>query len=175
MKFSQETYERVISAAEKLGYQAATLKRAIKRPLKHIGFVATAATNLESTFMREIISGVYDGAEAQGYMVMVKRVFGGISTSSSEEEQKADAVAKKMIELVSSKVLDGVIVDKSRFGDPQIEMLEKAEVPFICINGRTPIKGHPVHEIANWVCIDHVQGGRIASEQLSASGTERSR
>lgn len=178
--FSDETCKNVRSIAEELGYQTFAIRKAVKKKLKHIGFVVTVPDGFEQSFMSDIFEGVCSRAEERGYLVVLKNLHLHIDKNSPPEEleKEVNEANKKMIDLVKSKLLDGILVDKSRFGVAQLQMLEKASVPFVCINGGLAFNGKDIREIKPgkkppWVCIDHFSGSRTAIRHLINMGHKR--
>jgi LacI family transcriptional regulator len=104
---------------------------------------------------------------------MASEAVDSLNNSVQEIERKADAKTRKLIDLVTSRILDGLLIDKSRFGNRQIALLEEAEVPFVLVNGRVPYEKLDVHRKACWVSIDHVHGGRVATDYLLRCGHRR--
>jgi DNA-binding LacI/PurR family transcriptional regulator len=180
LKYSEQTKKRVHKAAEEVGYQISSLRKAIKRPLKHIAFVLSNPDNIEFSYVGEIWRGVRHAAMEQGYQLMFCE-----SDWTPGNESDADAKTLKMIELVNGRIIDGLIIDKSLFGAPQMKLLQDANVPFMCINGRKPVPEAQLAEMpelqetyeidlkAHWVYIDHESGGYIATRHLIDNGHRR--
>jgi DNA-binding LacI/PurR family transcriptional regulator len=159
-KYAEETRKKVLDVADALGYHTKVIRRAIKQSLRQFGFLVSSKASIESTFMYSILSGVYKATFENGYSVMLLEAGWRLGDIDDAKEK-----TKKLIDLVQSRVLDGLLVDKSRFETEQMEMLEDAKVPFVCINGMMPAQ-IPSHQNAYWVCIDHEQGARLAVNYL---------
>lgn len=172
--YSEETRTKVLQIAEELGYQTSLLAYTIKQPLKQIGFVGSGAAHSENVFVREILRGMQLSAENESYMLMTSE--SSIVSAGTNKDDLMEQWTKrtnKFVELVSSKILDGLIIDKSQFGNPQMELLEKAGVPFVLVNGQIPNASNQLHQRMFWVSIDHFQGGQLAVEHLLGYGHKR--
>ncbi len=167
-KYSEETRDRVLRVAEKMGYFTHALRKAIKRPLRQFGFVVSNPDTLETTYMSEIMKGLRQAAFMHGFQFLFCEADWKLG-----DEQQAEAATRKLINLVKSKVLDGLLIDKARFGNEQMQLLQEEGVPFVCINGRIPDHTLDIHKEANWVCIDHAEGGRLATDYLIRKGHRR--
>jgi len=167
-KFAEGTRKKVLKTAERMGYQAGFMRRAIKKPLNNIGFIVDDTFTRPSTFRDAIIHGVSESAREGGYILSICKTPWRLEDSSD-----AERATRQMIDLLMGRVLDGLLIDKSRFSDVQMRMLEATQSPFVLINGRLPASGRAAHAKAYWVSIDHEQGGRLAVEHLVRLGHRR--
>ncbi|OHB45118.1 MAG: hypothetical protein A2Y13_04465 [Planctomycetes bacterium GWC2_45_44] len=176
-RYSPKTRENVLKVAEDIGYQSALMAKVIKKPLKHIGFVGSGIVGIDVPFMREILSGIEQTADEENYYLMVSRPSKEISNDLNLLTQEEAQKTKKLLNLVSSKILDGLIIDKSRFVYSQMESLYKAKVPCVFINGQVPtdssVSSRPIYGQMYWVSIDHEHGGRVATKYLLRHGHRR--
>ena len=162
-KYAEKTRTRIFSAAEEMGYYTVILRRAIKTSLRQLGFLVSNKSELDSTFMRPMVNGVYKAAMQNGYSLMLLE-----SEWKLGDVEDAKEKARKLVGLVESRVLDGILVDKSNFDTEQMRIFKAAKVPFVCINS-APLD-EPVHHQSYWVCIDHVEGAKLATEYLLKCG-----
>lgn len=172
--YSEKTRKQVFQIAREMGYQTSLLAHTIKQPLKQIGFVGSSAAHSENAFVREILKGMQPSAANENYMLMTSE--SNINLINIEQDALLDQWTKrtnKFIELVSAKILDGLIIDKSQFGNPQMELLENAKVSFVLVNGMLPNLTDPLHRRMYWISIDHFQGSQLAVEHLLAYGHKR--
>ncbi|HBG27285.1 MAG: hypothetical protein A2Y10_02375 [Planctomycetes bacterium GWF2_41_51] len=168
-RYSPNTQEKVLAAAEELGYNQSLLLRSIKQPLRHIGYAVGGTTSEVSVFMSDISSGIHRAANEKGYVVMVSEPTDNLF-DVDQLHKEADERINRLAKLFLSRLIDGMLIDKSRFADEQIELLEKANIPCILINGRVPDMRSPFDRKMHWVSIDHIKGGYIAIKYLLDKG-----
>lgn len=176
-KYSDETRKKVFKAAEEIGYNSFSLRRAIKSPLKNIGFVVYDPEAIEFSYMGEIWKGVRKSAIRSGYEMMFCDADWKLG-----DEKDTELRTRKIIEMARSRLLDGLVIDKARFNIRQLGMLEEMNIPFVCINGRIPLDEskkeeypdtYEIHRKAYWVCIDYEKAGFDAAMHLINLGHKR--
>lgn len=179
-RYSERTQKEILDAAKQLGYHSNVSRRLNKKPLKHIGFLTGGIAGLDVPFVKEMLSGLNRVALEERTFLTVIEQPSIDAKDRSDIEQKAKEAAENSIGLVSSKTIDGVIIDKSRFGTPQVDILHKAGVPFVLINGRIPgqYRGKEQEEpvfikTSYWTTIDYFLGGQKAAEYLLKFGHRR--
>lgn len=123
---AQKTRERVVKAANELGYRPSTAARRLARGVvETIGFVLPARTgHLIDPFLAEILDGVATELALSDWDLLVAAVPEG-----------HDEVAV-MDRLIRSGKVGGFIVSRTRRHDPRIDFLRKSGIPFVA-QGRT--------------------------------------
>ncbi|MCE5340169.1 MAG: LacI family transcriptional regulator [Planctomycetaceae bacterium] len=171
-RYSDDTRKKIFEAADEIGYNIDLMARAIKSTLKHIGFVTSGIDGLDTSVMREILNGSERAANEQGYLVMSTGLSNKLYHKLDDCIREANDNTQKIINLISSRILDGLLIDKTRLADPQLELLQKSKVPFVVINS-SPVMERQLHQSLYWVGIDHKKGGQIATEYLIGYGHKR--
>jgi DNA-binding LacI/PurR family transcriptional regulator len=152
--FSEETRQKVLKAAEQLGYVPNELARGLtSKSTRSIGLIIKDITN---PFYNHITKGVQEVAEEHGYTVFL---------CSSGESHKAEI---KHMEAMTRKRVDGLIIAPlleevtfDHFYD-----LKKKGIPFVLL-GRIPGLSCDTFEF------DDYGGGRQATEHLLQCGHTR--
>lgn len=150
-RVSQTTREQVIHAAEALGYRPNALARALTSGrTQRIGiYSGRSGLDSRSPFFAELAGGVFEVAGQNGMNTLVH------NTGSNDH---------MLIELVSSKTVDGLIVHAGS-SDAIIRFLGDLRVPAVAV--ADPIAGLPS------VIVDDHAGGRLQAEHLASIGHQR--
>ena len=112
--------ESILKLAKEMGYQPNYFaKGLVSRQSYAIGLVIT---NIADPFYPQLALGVQEKANASGYSTML------FNTDHSMENEK------KIIEMLGSKGVDGVILSTVQQDDPNIELLEDLNIPFVLVN-----------------------------------------
>ncbi len=110
----------ILKLAKEMGYQPNYFaKGLVSRQSYAIGLVIT---NIADPFYPQLALGVQERASASGYSTML------FNTNHSMENEK------KIIEMLGSKGVDGVILSTVQQDDPNIELLEDFNIPFVLVN-----------------------------------------
>ncbi len=111
---------RILNLAKEMGYQPNYFaKGLVSRQSYAIGLVIT---NIADPFYPQLALGVQEKANASGYSTML------FNTDHSMENEK------RIIEMLGSKGVDGVILSTVQQDDPNIELLEDLNIPFVLVN-----------------------------------------
>ncbi|MBP7998189.1 MAG: LacI family DNA-binding transcriptional regulator [Chloroflexi bacterium] len=124
---SAETRQRVIAAADELGYRPnLTAQRLQKQRTDTLGFIMpTFGPRFSDPFFSEFIAGIGNEAAAHRYDLMVSA-----HAPDSEGEHQAYARAAR------GDWVDGLIIVRTRVDDPRIKRLSQEQCPFVAF-GRT--------------------------------------
>ncbi len=186
-RYSEKTCERVRAAAQEIGYQAYLTAKAIKQPLRNIAFLASGTASLDAPFMQEIQKGFNKAANEQGYLVMSTEPSHSLITPD-DYHKEWDEKTETMIELVKGKILDGLLIDGSNFGNPHLQLLQKAQVPFVLINSPLLTEIYELSDVKtegyikyltevfpkmHCVSAEQIKGGYLAGEYLLNHGHRR--
>lgn len=119
---SEATRNRVIRAAQAMGYRPLSQAQAIKTGRScSLGLVVELSQyDAHRPFLAEFLAGLTQAASAEGWTLT-------IATSESE----ADTI-RIMRDLVRDRKADGFILQRVLWDDPRIAYLERENVPFIC-------------------------------------------
>ena len=154
---SPRTKERVMQAAQELGYQPTAAARNLRRQRSDkIGLVVNYPIHQVSDFLAELIPGMASVAEEAAYNLILYTSMAGN--------------AKRLTSLCRSREVDGIIIAwPPRLSETvALSRLMAAErMPHIFLPRRLP------HDEAPYVSVDHVQGARLLTEHLIALGHRR--
>ncbi len=116
----KDVKRRILKLAKEMGYQPNYFaKGLVSRQSYAIGLVIT---NIADPFYPQLALGVQEKANASGYSTML------FNTDHSMDNEK------KIIEMLGSKGVDGVILSTVQQDDPNIELLEDLDIPFVLVN-----------------------------------------
>jgi LacI family transcriptional regulator len=155
-KIPDITRQRVLRAAEELGYTPNAMARALVTRRSHLlGFVLCQRADevFSDAFLPEVIRGVSDVARPRGYRVMMEPV---------EDVSQPGAY----VPLVREQRIDGLLLSGPRSDDQQLAELRRENFPVVLL-GQLPDPGFP------FVDVDNVSGARKAVEHLLKLGHRR--
>jgi len=147
----ESTRERVVTAAEKLGYRANSLARSmITGSTRTLGVIMS---DIENPFFRRSLRGIADTARAQGFEVLL--------ANTDEELGKEETAVRVMTE----RRVDGLVVCPTDGGDTaHLAGVIVAGIPVVLLDRN--VAG--LH--ADTVGIDNRKAARAATEHLLAHG-----
>jgi LacI family transcriptional regulator len=150
---SADTAERVLRAAEELGYQPNTVARSLRTARSSsIGVVVPDLTN---PLFPPIVRGIEAELTPRGYVLLIVNT----DNSARQEEQ--------LIASLRSRSIDGLILATARLSHPLIETLAQSDLPVVLVNRRR--EGLPLP----CVIPDDAAGIRLAVEHLAGLGHRR--
>lgn len=122
----EKTRQRVIAAAEKLGYQPNARARGLATGrTEAIGLVfPLERLQLAQTNFVDVLTGISD--------VVTRRNYSLLLTPFSDNEQE---VLRK---LATSRLVDGIIITRPLVDDPRIPLLRDVGIPFV-VHGRSDV------------------------------------
>ncbi len=150
----QETRNRVLKYARRLGYQPNWVARSLATGRTYM--VGLVIPDLMHSFFAEVAKGVAKVLEARGYNIVI---------SDSEENVEAET---RQIGVLLARNVDGLIVASAqRSGQRLDRMMRNRKVPYVLID-RIPagLKAH-------FVGVDDRQIGDIATLHLIEQGCQR--
>jgi len=148
-----QTAARVKRIAEELHYTASALGRGlVTGKTRTIGVVVTT---ISDPFVGEVVSGVEDVANEQGYTVLL--------VSSQADPHREISVIRSFQE----RRVDGVLVAASRVGARHLQQMSAMKVPLVLIN-----RFHP-GDFTHSVMIDNVGAASEATRHLIKLGHRR--
>lgn len=153
---SEETRQRVLEAARKLGYRPNAAASALaRRETRTIGLVLCQSPDRISAdaFLPEVIRGLSRSAQAHGFKVLLEPV---------EDVTRPDAY----ITLVQERRIDGIVLSGPRSDDAQLPRLVDEGFPLVLLGQLQGVRAH-------FVDVDNVAGARRAVEHLLDLGHTR--
>jgi DNA-binding LacI/PurR family transcriptional regulator len=142
---------KVIAAAEQLGYKPNRLARGIRAQSRLIGILIT---DFENPAYLSILNHFTQALQDKGYHSLLINVGEGMAIHEA-------------VELVMEYQVDGLIVTSSVLPQELTQICQTQNVPVIIFARHS--RNNPV----TTVCCDNVAGGRMAAERLVAAGYQR--
>jgi len=156
VQIPEETRQRVLMAAQQLGYYPNAAARSLaSQHSNNIGVLLCQSADrlFADIFLMEVLSGIHQVIRPQGYHILVEAV---------EDVTAPDAY----IGLVRSRHIDGLMVSGPRADDTQLPHIHAEGFPVVLL-GRLP------NSDLYQVDIDNVSGARAAMDHLLALGHRR--
>ena len=148
---SQKMRNRVMKAAQELGYQPNAIARSLITRRSHM--VAVVISEKTTLYFPELLVALSQRLSEQGIRVLLFTL---------ENESDVDT----MLDQVLQYQVDGMIV-AARLSAEQIDAIEQRRVPFVFYN-----RSFRDRQI-NAVCCDHTEGERFLINRLVETGHER--
>ncbi|GGF28941.1 transcriptional regulator [Halobacillus andaensis] len=142
-KVDRIKYEKVVEAMKELNYRPNSIARSlVKKQTKSIALISGP---LHNPFFVETTTSIVNYSKKRGYNVNVHFENFGDNMSVYQD--------------VLEHEVDGIILSSILYDDPIFPELQKQNIPFIMFNRKH-------REPGNYVEMDNVQAGRIATEHL---------
>jgi LacI family transcriptional regulator len=150
---SPKTADRVLRAAEQLGYQPNAVARSLRTSRSSsIGVVVPDLTN---PLFPPIVRGIEDALAPHGYVLLI------VNTDNDPEHED------RLIASLRSRSIDGLILATARLGHPLLRVPATAGFPVVLANRRT--EGAPFPSVT----ADEASGVHAAVSHLAALGHRR--
>jgi DNA-binding LacI/PurR family transcriptional regulator len=150
---SRESQEKVLKAAQKIGYQSDYIAKGLKtRQTYTIGLVISDITN---TWFTTVVRAIEDVAEQNGYNLIL---------CNSDEDPRKET---KYLEVLYGKKIDGLIIAVTGENAPYLKRLVRGGLPVVLLDRK--IKGLR----ATQVSIDNEYGAYEAVNHLIKLGHQR--
>jgi LacI family transcriptional regulator len=150
---SARTAERVLRAAEQLGYQPNAVARSLRTSRSSsIGVVVPDLTN---PLFPPIVRGIEDALAPHGYVLLI------VNTDNDPE------LEDRLIASLRSRSVDGLILATARLGHPLLRVPAAADIPIVLANRRTEGLPFPA------VTADDASGIQAAVTHLVGLGHRR--
>ncbi len=163
------TRERVLAAADRLGYRASGLARGLR--LQRTLTLGMLVPDITNPFFSSIIKGAEDAARERGYNLLL---------CNSEDDPEREA---SCLHALREHQVDGLLIASSRMADDTIEELRGEGYPFVLINRATDDAGDlavvvdnraaAVAVVAYLASLGHHRVGHIAGPRDTTTGVER--
>jgi DNA-binding LacI/PurR family transcriptional regulator len=147
-----ETRDRVVSAAQRLGYVPHSTARSLRS--SRTGAVAFVVPDFTNPVWTQLIRGAFAEAHRNGLSLMVV------------EDRPESEVAVRMANLAVSGQVDGLVIASAYPGNPMLEDLARHTVPHVFLNRGVPGSGRNVD-------IDQRGPTKLALEYLVGLGHTR--
>ncbi|HSR30644.1 MAG TPA: LacI family DNA-binding transcriptional regulator, partial [Anaerolineae bacterium] len=119
---AEATRQRVLQAADEMGYVPdATARRLQKGRTDTIGFIIpTHGPRFSDPFFSELLSGIGNEAARHNFDLLV--------STRPPDTPEEDAAYRRMVE---GRLVDGLLVVRTRVGDRRIDYLSRTDFPFV--------------------------------------------
>jgi LacI family transcriptional regulator len=152
---NEETRQRVIATAQRLGYQPNLTARHLRSKFTHtIGMVIPRTAYFSDSFFMELLAGVGRQASEFGYDLLLSAQMPG------EEELSAYR------RMVAGSRVDGVALARVLSHDPRIEYLKEAHHPFVAF-------GRSLEDDYSYIDVDGATGMQQLVEHCVELGHRR--
>ena len=151
---AQETKDRILKIIDELGYQPNLIARSLaSNRSMMLGVIIPKIQHMFlDNYIAQILSGVTDVALQNNYRIMLCPI-----------EPKPDQ-DQEYLNQARSKLLDGMLLLKTKIEDPNIDVLAESGFPFVLINHKKYTKN------INFVDSQNIQGARLAVQHLYEKG-----
>ena len=149
---SEASKQKVLNAAEALGYQPSLLGRHLRQ--KRTNIILVMLASLSNTFCAKVIRGIEKEARQNGYQVLIS------ATGYDAAVEQTD------LDLVRKRLADGVIVLNSTLSAEAIRAFS-AQYPLVQCNEYTDTETTP------YISIDNFAAGYEATTYLLSQGRRR--
>jgi LacI family transcriptional regulator len=150
---AEETRQRVLKRVKELDYHPNIMARSLVTG--HSYLIGLIVPDLLHPFFAEIAKALSSSVGERGYSLII---------SSSEEDPKLEA---REIQQLMARQLDAFVVASTATDVLSFQKMEQNKQPYVLIDRELPGLG------ANFVGIDDVTAGRIATEHLIQQGCRR--
>jgi LacI family transcriptional regulator len=164
-----ETRQRVLAAADRLGYRPSALARSLR--LQRTLTLGMLVPDITNPFFSSIIKGAEDAARLRGYNLIL---------CNSEDEPEREAT---YLRVLRERQVDGLLIASSQMADDTIAELREQAFPFVLLNRATRsaedlavvVDNHAaaVGVVAHLAALGHRRVGHIAGPQNTTTGADR--
>ncbi len=162
-RVKNETREKVLQVARELGYVTNALGKAlIENKIHHVALAINCCDSDDDQTCKRIISGVTAAAAEQNYHVLLCPL----------KSRMDDNLATDLAELVQSRRVDGLILNKEDVLTAEVAKLAAMELPLVLINNHFTLPIDQGHMLDSF-CLDLFGGTRIATNLLITRGHRR--
>jgi len=151
---AESTRKKILSAVEQMDYRPNIVARILSsQRTMTIGVIIPKIKQVFlDNYIAQIMSGVMTVVKQQDYRLMIYPV------------EKYEKSGNLYLDIVRSKLLDGLIMLKPRNDDPNLESLIDSGFPAVLINHRT------VDQRVNFIDTKNIEGAKIAVNYLFEKG-----
>ncbi|WP_142502958.1 LacI family DNA-binding transcriptional regulator [Klebsiella sp. 2680] len=149
---SPDTRERVLRAAEELGYQVNFLAQGLNRRRSHL--IGVIVSRISDPFRSSLLDKLLNEIQLRGFQALVSEI-------RSEQE-----LVRTLRQFAQFRV-SGVIVTSGQPPESLVNECVQQQIPVVGINRQPDIP------CVDYVCSDNVAGATLAAEQLVGAGCRR--
>jgi LacI family transcriptional regulator, galactose operon repressor len=163
------TRQRVLAAADRLGYRPSALARSLR--LQRTLTLGMLVPDITNPFFSSIIKGAEDAVRQRGYNLIL---------CNSEDEPEREAT---YLRVLRERQVDGLLIASSQMADDTIAALREEAFPFVLLNRATTsledlavvVDNHAasVDVVARLAALGHRRIGHIAGPQNTTTGVDR--
>jgi LacI family transcriptional regulator len=152
---NEETRQRIIAIAERLGYQPNLAARHLRsKQTQTIGMIIPLTSYFSDPFFMELLSGVGRQAAEYGYDLLLSA------------QQPGEEELNTYRRMVASSRIDGMVIARVLKDDPRIAFLKEVRHPFV-VFGRSNMNDYP------YIDVDGEAGMRAVVQHLAELGHQR--
>ncbi len=167
--FAPETRQRVLAAADRLGYRPSAIARSLR--LQRTLTLGMLVPDIRNPFFSSIIKGAEDAALERGYNIIL---------CNSNDEPQREAT---YLRVLRERQVDGLLIASSQMADDTIAGLREEAFPFVLLNRATRstedlavvVDNHAaaVEVVGHLAALGHRRVGHIAGPQNTTTGVDR--
>jgi len=150
---SEDTAQRVLDAAEALGYSPNPVARSLRTRRSHT--VGVLIPDLNNPLFPPIVRGLEDRLAANGYVALIG------NTDSDDQRERM------VFDQMRARHVDGLVLATARLHHPLLAEASRADLPVVLINRLAQDYSFPS------VSVDNERGVRMAVGHLAALGHRR--
>jgi len=168
---SEETAQRILAAADSLGYRPNTVARSLRTKRSHT--VGVLIPDLNNPLFPPIVRGIEDRLAAAGYVALIG------NTDSDDERERL------VFELMRDRHVDGFVFATAHLRSALLAEAAAAGIPVVLVNRQAEGYGFPAVSVDNergiGMAVDHLAGlghqkiAHIAGPQDISTGLSRYR
>jgi LacI family transcriptional regulator len=168
---SDETADRILAAADSLGYRPNTVARSLRT--RRSSTVGVLIPDLNNPLFPPIVRGIEDRLAADGYVALIG------NTDADEERERL------VFELMRDRHVDGFVFATARLRSPLLAEAEAARIPCVLVNRYAAGYGFPAvsvnneagiaQVVAHLASLGHRRIGHVAGPQDISTGLTRYR
>lgn len=149
---SPEARERVLRAAEELGYQVNFLAQGLNRRRSHL--IGVIVSRIGDPFRSSLLDGLLSEIQRRGFQALVAEI-------------RSEADLAETLRRFTQFRVSGVIVTSGKPPEALVNECVEQQIPVVGINRQPDIP------FVDYVCSDNAAGAILAAEQLYRAGCRR--
>lgn len=152
-EISPETRAKILEVAAKLGYRPNRLARGLRS--NKTGIIGVIVADIANPYFSMLVKGIVKATRAHDYSIVLQ---------STDENYAREEEA---IQVLLAERVDGVLLAPTQRGTETIEELDESGIPFVLMSR------YFTELDTDYVIMDDLQGGFLATEYLLKQGHER--
>ena len=148
---SPKVTKKILSVAKKFNYQPHAYARSLaKQKAWTVSLVVPNFYFLYGPFFQRLLHGISNELLSLNYSLIITSL-----------EKKGN---ESLLQIARSKKIDGALLLADTLSDKELALYTDLGIPFIIVNKKNPFANK------NYVCLDNVTGGKIATQHLIEHG-----